>query len=80
MDDQAGPEDIRRQSLKCFSILIDFIHLAFVYTHCLAFISGDQLCDLETDKATIAWEAQDEGYVAAILVPEGSSDIPVGQV
>jgi len=41
---------------------------------------GDHLCDLETDKATIAWEAQDEGYVAAILAPEGASDVPVGQV
>jgi hypothetical protein len=74
MDDQAGPEDIRGQVLICFgkaypSVVVD--------TNA---VSGDHLCDLETDKATIAWEAQDEGYVAAVLVPEGTSDIPVGQV
>ena len=49
----------------------------FITPCCFA---GDHLCDLETDKATIAWEAQDEGYVAAILAPEGASDVPVGQV
>eukprot|EP00292_Cryptomonas_paramecium_P018691 CAMPEP_0113673738 /NCGR_PEP_ID=MMETSP0038_2-20120614/7021_1 /TAXON_ID=2898 /ORGANISM="Cryptomonas paramecium" /LENGTH=125 /DNA_ID=CAMNT_0000590223 /DNA_START=221 /DNA_END=595 /DNA_ORIENTATION=- /assembly_acc=CAM_ASM_000170 len=42
--------------------------------------AGDHICDIETDKATIAWEAQDEGYVAAILAPEGVSDVPVGKV
>lgn len=28
---------------------------------------GDHICDIETDKATIAWEAQEEGYVAKML-------------
>lgn len=29
-------------------------------------------------QATIDWEAQEEGYLAKILVPAGSKDIPVG--
>jgi pyruvate/2-oxoglutarate dehydrogenase complex dihydrolipoamide acyltransferase (E2) component len=36
------------------------------------------LCDIETDKATMAFEAQDEGVLAKILVGEGTSDIAVG--
>lgn len=39
---------------------------------------GDILCEVETDKATIEWEAQEEGFLAKILMPEGSKDIPVG--
>ncbi|KAJ1495276.1 single hybrid motif-containing protein [Baffinella frigidus] len=35
---------------------------------------GDALCDIETDKATMAWEAQEEGYVALILAPDGASE------
>ncbi|XP_048494137.1 dihydrolipoyllysine-residue acetyltransferase component 1 of pyruvate dehydrogenase complex, mitochondrial isoform X1 [Beta vulgaris subsp. vulgaris] len=40
---------------------------------------GDILCDIETDKATVEFESLEEGYLAKILVPEGSKDIPVGQ-
>lgn len=29
-------------------------------------------------QATIEWEAQEEGFLAKILMPEGSKDIPVG--
>jgi pyruvate dehydrogenase E2 component (dihydrolipoamide acetyltransferase) len=36
------------------------------------------LCEVETDKATIAWEAQEEGFIAAILLPGGSKDVAVG--
>eukprot|EP00879_Flechtneria_rotunda_P008549 GHRR01008956.1.p1 GENE.GHRR01008956.1~~GHRR01008956.1.p1 ORF type:complete len:567 (+),score=255.19 GHRR01008956.1:268-1968(+) len=39
---------------------------------------GDVLCEVETDKATIAWEAQEEGYLATILLPDGSKDVAVG--
>jgi pyruvate dehydrogenase E2 component (dihydrolipoamide acetyltransferase) len=39
---------------------------------------GDVLCEVETDKATIEWEAQEEGILAKILAPEGSKDIPCG--
>ena len=39
---------------------------------------GDVLCEVETDKATIAWEAQEEGFLAAILLQGGSKDVAVG--
>eukprot|EP00884_Botryococcus_braunii_P019439 jgi/Botrbrau1/6179/Bobra.0344s0019.1 len=39
---------------------------------------GEVLADVETDKATMDWDAQDEGYVAKILVPSGTRDIAVG--
>ncbi|KAJ7974964.1 Dihydrolipoamide acetyltransferase component of pyruvate dehydrogenase complex [Quillaja saponaria] len=40
---------------------------------------GDVLCEIETDKATVEFESQEEGFLAKILVPEGSKDVPVGQ-
>uniref|UniRef100_A0A803NWQ3 Dihydrolipoamide acetyltransferase component of pyruvate dehydrogenase complex n=1 Tax=Cannabis sativa TaxID=3483 RepID=A0A803NWQ3_CANSA len=40
---------------------------------------GDVLCEIETDKATLEFESQEEGFLAKILVPEGSKDVPVGQ-
>ncbi|GAB2276846.1 Pyruvate dehydrogenase complex component E2 1 [Dionaea muscipula] len=40
---------------------------------------GDVLCDIETDKATLEFESLEEGYLAKILVPEGSKDVQVGQ-
>ncbi|OIV90584.1 hypothetical protein TanjilG_01665 [Lupinus angustifolius] len=40
---------------------------------------GDVLCEIETDKATLEFESLEEGYLAKILVAEGSKDIPVGQ-
>ena len=39
---------------------------------------GDVYCEVETDKATIEWEAQEEGYVAKILMGDGSQGIDVG--
>ena len=41
---------------------------------------GDVLCSIETDKATIDFEMQDEGYVAKLLYEAGSKDIPLGKV
>ena len=40
--------------------------------------AGDVLCEIETDKATVDFEMQDDAVLAAILFPNGSSDIPVG--
>lgn len=40
---------------------------------------GDILCSIETDKATVDFEMQDEGYVAKLLYPEGTKDIPLGK-
>jgi len=41
--------------------------------------SGDILAEIETDKATMEYEAADDGTLAKILVPEGSTDIAVNQ-
>jgi pyruvate dehydrogenase E2 component (dihydrolipoamide acetyltransferase) len=41
-------------------------------------VPGDVLCSIETDKATIDYEMQEEGYIAAILFPEGTKDLPLG--
>ncbi|KAF3840840.1 hypothetical protein F7725_006701 [Dissostichus mawsoni] len=39
---------------------------------------GDLLAEIETDKATIGFEVQEEGYLAKIMVPEGTRDVPLG--
>jgi pyruvate dehydrogenase E2 component (dihydrolipoamide acetyltransferase) len=44
------------------------------------FAEGDILADIETDKATMGWESQDEGFLAKIVLVDGSKDIPVGTV
>jgi len=41
--------------------------------------AGDVLAEIETDKATMEYEAIDEGVIAKILVPEGTADIAVNQ-
>jgi pyruvate dehydrogenase E2 component (dihydrolipoamide acetyltransferase) len=42
--------------------------------------AGDILAEIETDKATMEYEAIDEGVLAKIVVPEGSADVPVNQL
>jgi pyruvate dehydrogenase E2 component (dihydrolipoamide acetyltransferase) len=41
---------------------------------------GDLLAEIETDKATMEFEAIDEGRVAELRVPEGSENVAVGTV
>src|SRR4051812_31818666 len=41
--------------------------------------SGDILAEIETDKATMEFEAVDEGTISKILVPEGTDGVKVGQ-
>src|SRR3954451_5105672 len=41
--------------------------------------SGDILAEIETDKATMEFEAVDEGKIGKILVPEGTDGVKVGQ-
>ena len=41
---------------------------------------GDVIAEIETDKATMEYEAVDEGTLAKILVPEGAADVPVNQL
>jgi len=43
-------------------------------------VEGDILAEIETDKATLGFEAGDEGYLAKIIIPAGSKDVPVGKV
>lgn len=33
------------------------------------------MAEIETDKATIEWEAQEEGFIAKILKPAGQKQI-----
>jgi pyruvate dehydrogenase E1 component beta subunit len=42
--------------------------------------SGDILAEIETDKATMEFEAVDEGTIAEILVAEGTDNVKVGTV
>lgn len=40
---------------------------------------GEVIAEVETDKAQMDFEFQDDGYLAKILVPEGTKDIPVNK-
>ena len=42
--------------------------------------SGDIMAEIETDKATMEFEAVDEGTIARIVVPEGTDGVKVGAV
>lgn len=39
---------------------------------------GDLLASIETDKATVDFEMQEEGYIAKLLFPEGAKDVKLG--
>nr|XP_022916852.1 dihydrolipoyllysine-residue acetyltransferase component of pyruvate dehydrogenase complex, mitochondrial isoform X1 [Onthophagus taurus] len=41
---------------------------------------GDLLAEIETDKATMAFETPEEGYLAKILIAAGTKGIPVGRL
>ncbi|KDQ33966.1 hypothetical protein PLEOSDRAFT_1095587 [Pleurotus ostreatus PC15] len=45
-----------------------------------AFSAGDVLLEVETDKATIDVEAQEDGIMGRILLPDGTKNVPVGKV
>lgn len=42
--------------------------------------SGDVMAEIETDKATMEFEAVDEGIIGKIVVPEGSQGVKVNDV
>src|SRR3954469_19926515 len=42
--------------------------------------SGDLLAEIETDKATMEFEAVDEGTITAIAIPAGTEGVKVGTV
>lgn len=41
---------------------------------------GDVLAEIETDKAVMAFETPEEGFLAKILIPGGTKGIKVGQL
>jgi len=42
--------------------------------------SGDIMAEIETDKATMEFEAVDEGVIGKIVVPEGTEGVKVNDV
>src|ERR1700704_6683513 len=42
--------------------------------------TGDILAEIETDKATMEYEAVDDGVLAKIGLPEGTAAVPVNQL
>jgi pyruvate dehydrogenase E2 component (dihydrolipoamide acetyltransferase) len=44
-----------------------------------AVAAGDIIAEIETDKATMEFEAVDEGRLGRILVPDGTEGVPVNQ-
>ncbi|KAJ2635104.1 hypothetical protein IW137_004265, partial [Coemansia sp. RSA 1287] len=45
-----------------------------------AFVAGDLLLQIETDKAQMDVEAQDDGVLVKILAPEGAQNVRVNSV
>jgi pyruvate dehydrogenase E2 component (dihydrolipoamide acetyltransferase) len=45
-----------------------------------SFAAGDVLLEVETDKATIDVEAQDDGIMAKIIAPDGAKNVQVGSL
>lgn len=43
-------------------------------------MDGEVLAQIETDKATMDMETPKEGYLAKIILPAGTKDIPLGKV
>ncbi|CAF1497885.1 unnamed protein product, partial [Adineta ricciae] len=41
---------------------------------------GDALCEIQTDKATMTLDTEDEGILAKILMPDNSTDVKVGKL
>lgn len=41
---------------------------------------GDLLAEIETDKATMGFETPEEGYLAKIVIPAGTKEVPIGKL
>ncbi|CAF2711832.1 unnamed protein product [Rotaria sp. Silwood2] len=41
---------------------------------------GDALCEIQTDKATLTLDTEEEGVLAKILMPDNSTDVKVGKL
>ena len=42
--------------------------------------AGDSVAEIETDKATMEFQSQEDGYVAKICVGDGAQNVPVGAI
>ena len=42
--------------------------------------AGELLAEIETDKAVVEFEAEEDGILGKILAPDGAQNVPVGQV
>ena len=45
-----------------------------------AIAAGDVLCEIQTDKAVVSMEVDDDAVLAKILIPEGQDGVQVGQL
>src|SRR6185437_2405417 len=63
---------------KLSDSMADAIILKWLKSPGEAFQRGEALLEVETDKATVVYEAETDGTLQAILVPEGGS-ASVGQ-
>ena len=43
-------------------------------------MDGDVLAQVETDKATMDMDSPQTGFIAKIVIPAGTKDIPLGKV
>lgn len=41
---------------------------------------GDLLAEIETDKATMGFETPEEGYLAKVVIPAGTKNVPLGKI
>lgn len=64
-----------------------YVRLSFPLTDVLNFCllgdklnEGDLLAEIETDKATMGFETPEEGYLAKIIVPAGTKNVPIGKL
>ncbi len=74
--------ELWRHSLFAMNVDI-FFHTTLVcvlYPVGNAISAGDALCEIETDKATLTLDADDDGILAKILVPEGTSGVKISSL
>ncbi len=55
-----------------------WLFLLFILTNCFIFSPGDVVCEIQTDKAVVSLDADEEGTLAKILYPDNSQDVNVG--
>lgn len=61
-------------------ISTNFLYLFLLFTIGDKLNEGDLLAEIETDKATMGFETPEEGYLAKILVPAGTKNVPLGKL